>query len=608
MASPVYAYRRQWELRSTPDEIWTFIANTHRLNYYAHSPAVADALPPDQRLPNAHRLLRAAITEFEEAPFNWIKPIRFSTTRKFTRFRVFDELTSAVELEQTPTGGTRVHYAMTATAAHIWMRPFTPLLLRRILNAFDRPLREFDASVQQAPRPPQLAMQPRKAHILPGGRTRFPALIHAFELALKDYSLPMELAARLGDFLSEADAIDLAQIRPHTLALYWGIPRQAAIEACLLATRAGLLRMRWELLCPMCGGQKGYSEDLQYMEMEAHCATCNITFGANFSESVELLFRPDPSFRHTESQDFCVHGPELTPHIMAQQLLAPGETRPLKLALDPGNYRLRAMELTGSQPVRVSEGGNAELRVEITPAGWPPETLVLSPAVTLEIVNQTSQEQLFILERTRWNEHATTGAEVIAMQAFRDLFADEALKVGRQIEVGVQTILFADIRSSTRMYREMGDATAFASVLDYFDILREVVREEGGAIVKTIGDAVMGVFQQPAPALRAILRARDRLRAIEPFIAIKAGLHSGPAIAVNLNGRMDYFGTTINIASRLEALCRPDGFVVSDSIMADPEIAEMLARRREISAHCETIELRGLEGERQTIWHLVGNR
>jgi class 3 adenylate cyclase len=91
-----------------------------------------------------------------------------------------------------------------------------------------------------------------------------------------------------------------------------------------------------------------------------------------------------------------------------------------------------------------------------------------------------------------------TAAEVTALQMFRDLFAAEALRSGEQISVGTLTVLFTDLKNSTRLYREIGDATAFGRVMNHFDVLKQVIAEEDGAMVKTIGDAVMAVFRQPA--------------------------------------------------------------------------------------------------------------
>ncbi len=143
-------------------------------------------------------------------------------------------------------------------------------------------------------------------------------------------------------------------------------------------------------------------------------------------------------------------------------------------------------------------------------------------------------------------------------------------------------ILFTDLRDSTRLYREIGDAPAFGRVMNHFDVLRQAMLEEEGALVKTIGDAVMAVFRTPAGAIRTILRAQDLLAALPAGVRpsdLKAGVHFGPCIAVTLNERLDYFGSTVNIAARLGALSAGGEVVVSDVVATDPEVEALLLQR-----------------------------
>ncbi len=71
--------------------------------------------------------------------------------------------------------------------------------------------------------------------------------------------------------------------------------------------------------------------------------------------------------------------------------------------------------------------------------------------------------------------------------------------------------------------------------MNHFDVLRKTIAENDGAIVKTIGDAVMAVFRSPVSALRAMIATRQLLAApvdgSRPLV-LKAGLHRGPCIAL----------------------------------------------------------------------------
>jgi adenylate cyclase len=242
--------------------------------------------------------------------------------------------------------------------------------------------------------------------------------------------------------------------------------------------------------------------------------------------------------------------------------------------------------------------------------GWPAGESPVSLAPTLQFSNATAAERLFVLERTAWSDQAATAAEVTALQTFRDLFAGELLRSGEKISVGSLTVLFTDLRDSTRLYRQIGDAVAFARVLDHFAILREAVAAEDGALVKTIGDAVMAVFRRPVSAVRAILAAQQRL-AIPNVgttpLHLKAGLHYGPCIAVTLNDRLDYFGSTVNMAARLERFSQGNDLVVSDAVRQDPEVAALLAEQTHpLTVEQLDVELKGFDAEQFRVWRIEG--
>jgi class 3 adenylate cyclase len=440
---------------------------------------------------------------------------------------------------------------------------------------FDKAIRAYDKAAA-VDRIPYLADQ---GQLTSGGAARLVQM----EAQLVGQGFDSALVSRLTNLVNVADELTLSRLRPYAFADLWGDSRKQMLELFLQATRVGLLDFQWEVLCPMCrGAEDRISNQLADVHTHAHCTSCNIDFNANFENAVELTFIPNPAIREVFRAAFCVAGPEVTPHVIAQQLLPASEQRIIMPMLEPGRYRLRAAALAGGQYFQVTEGGDGrdELQIPINNDSWLAEELIVTAMPRLKLHNQTPEERLCILERTAWSDQATTAAEVIALQRFRDLFANEALRPGEQIGVGTLTVLFTDLVDSTRMYREIGDAPAFGLVMNHFDVLRAVIDEEQGAIVKTIGDAVMAVFHRPVSAMRAMVKAQDRLMA-EPEelrpLHLKAAIHTGPSIAVTLNERLDYFGTTVNIASRLEKFARSDDIILSDAVHEDPELRDYLA-------------------------------
>jgi class 3 adenylate cyclase len=122
------------------------------------------------------------------------------------------------------------------------------------------------------------------------------------------------------------------------------------------------------------------------------------------------------------------------------------------------------------------------------------------------------------------------------------------------------------------MYRERGDAPSYAEVRRHFELVNEIVTERGGGIVKTIGDAVMAAFHDPAEAVRAALEIQRR----EASLTVRIGVHAGPAIVVNANDRLDYFGRTVNLAARLERHSHGGDVVIAESLLADPRVREVV--------------------------------
>ena len=164
--------------------------------------------------------------------------------------------------------------------------------------------------------------------------------------------------------------------------------------------------------------------------------------------------------------------------------------------------------------------------------------------------------------------------------------------------MGTLTVLFTDLKGSTAMYKSLGDGPAFDRVVDHFRLLREAIEPERGSVVKTIGDAVMAVFSEPAGGLRAMLRAHRSLsqRSDAPFLVLKAALHAGPCIAVTLNERIDYFGSTVNVAARLTSLSEGADVVMSDRVRQDPGVAALLASEG-VGVEPFRSPLQGMEGE-----------
>jgi class 3 adenylate cyclase len=217
--------------------------------------------------------------------------------------------------------------------------------------------------------------------------------------------------------------------------------------------------------------------------------------------------------------------------------------------------------------------------------------------------NRSGRELTFVIESRAWRSDALTAHEVTTLQAFRDLLPDQVLRAGEDVGIDSITLMFTDLEGSTALYERLGDAAAYRLVRRHFGVLAETIREHDGALIKTIGDAVMAAFATPEQAVQAGLHIHDRISAFnaeygretsspDTAIGLKMGLHGGRCIAVTLNERLDYFGSTVNLAARLQGRSRRGEVVLSEALAADPAVAPLLQGRR---LSRESAELKGFD-------------
>jgi class 3 adenylate cyclase len=201
-----------------------------------------------------------------------------------------------------------------------------------------------------------------------------------------------------------------------------------------------------------------------------------------------------------------------------------------------------------------------------------------------------------------------TAKRLLTNQTFRDLYRTDTLGIEQRLKIMSVTFLFTDLKGSTELYERVGDLVAYDLVRAHFQILNEIVASESGAVVKTIGDAVMATFPVPDRAVSAALRMRDAMRQLNERrgaedVILKIGIHEGPCLAVNLNDRQDYFGQTVNIASRVQELATGDSIFATQPIVRHAESARLLSSRG-VDAEPQNLTLRGI-GDRMPVFAMT---
>ena len=268
----------------------------------------------------------------------------------------------------------------------------------------------------------------------------------------------------------------------------------------------------------------------------------------------------------------------------------PGESKTFQVNLEPGFFSLRY----GPEFMVDASSDNRVERVDITQRdGRPGEKMqtVAPGSLTYNLTNASpariiaSAISISAAERSAFIGTTPgfklggflSGSRLLSTQTFLDLFPSETVMSAGGLAVKRVAILFTDIKGSTALYDRIGDMKAFNLVRQHFGVLRDVIAANHGALVKTIGDAVMASFHEPLDAVRAALDMLAQIRrfndsAGEELITLKIGAHVGPCLAVTLNERLDYFGRTVNLAARVQGLAAENEIYLSDEIYRLPEL------------------------------------
>src|SRR5262249_2409764 len=182
---------------------------------------------------------------------------------------------------------------------------------------------------------------------------------------------------------------------------------------------------------------------------------------------------------------------------------------------------------------------------------------------------------------------------LLTNQAFRDICRTDTLDVDQRLKITSLSFLFTDLKGSTELYERVGDLAAYDLVRAHFRMLNEIVAAEKGAVVKTIGDAVMATFPTPDRAMAAALKMREAVKDLKGDLLLKIGIHEGPCLAVSLNDRQDYFGRTVNIAARVQGLATSRSIFATRRVVTDSEASKLL-QSNGIAATPEKRSLRGI--------------
>ena len=442
-------------------------------------------------------------------------------------------------------------------------------------------------------------------------------------------------AAAIESAVAEASDQDLCRINALAFAKKNKLDEERTIAAFLHAARLGLFELSWNVLCPACGGVLEAGGTLKTVNHDEYgCTLCAADYKPTLDEMVEVTFTVAPRVRRIAGhypdalseaeyyrQIFWSSGMDL-PENLEESLaeftldsieLPPGAKGVLSIPL-PKGYMIVFDPVTHSRQVIAVKGEPTRerqaLSVVFNKVKAPLGSVELRPGpLRLSFENRTDRRVLPALWVSGDALHHLlakrrpflTAKRLLTNQTFRDLYNTDTLDPDQRLKITSLTFLFTDLKGSTALYERVGDLVAYDLVRQHFGVLYEIVASETGAVVKTIGDAVMATFPTPDRALAAALRIREAMARINAErgnedLLLKIGIHEGPCLAVRLNNNQDYFGQTVNIAARVQGLASSRAIFVTQPVIEDPNTAKIL-QGQSLHPSMHRAALRGIADE-----------
>ena len=557
-ASKKHKFQAHIELPQPPQEVWPYVA---RNNFLAREAGKSPTLFEGEKMSGGWKLMATTFRKMGvrvdawELPWEWVENrfVRFEAVSIKGPVKYF-----IISVTLVPeNSGTRLNLEVRYV-------PRGFLLARFIVGDTFKKYRKLYADIATRIRS---RMQFDPAYFYEKGdakKKEYERLIALY----REHGADDATALTLAEFVAYAPDVQVQKIRPKEISLKSKVHFSATTGFLLTATRAGLFDMHWEILCPACRAPNAESRSLSLLTGESHCEFCDIRYDADFDRNVEVCFSPHGSIRKIEPVMYCRGNPGQTPHIYAQLTLLPGEKQVILGGMPAGLYNLRRGDRGSVAGISVEKGRHVTNKLSLSS---PPEALAFAADKDLVIHNDTKQVESIRIEHPSYNDLALTAFDVSTMQTFRDLFSSEILRPDLKLAIKNAVFFFSDLKDSTQLYEERGDAEAFALVQSHFDIMIRIIAANHGAVVKTIGDAVMAVFTHSEDALKAALAIHEDIRAFNKSsgghqLVVKIGLHEGPALALTLNEKLDYFGSTVNKAARIQNEAGGNETVISDDI------------------------------------------
>ncbi len=605
-----------WELPSSPDQLWPYVADTERLNRAIGLPSVKYRTQKDPQI-GLRRFGQIKLglmnIDWEEHPFEWIEGQRMGVHRVFSS-GPFKTFASFVSLELMPNGGSRLRHKVEIVPRNSFGKLLANIEIGwKAQKSLDRVYRRIDKYLQNkssAAGSDQVDAFEETPRVGGHRKTR----LNQRRESLIEQGVAPEIAEVFVDYLASLTPQRAAKIRPLPLADDLKLGVDETIDTCLVAASIGMLDLSWDLLCPTCRAPSDSKNNLADIARHTHCEACDFEFATDLGNAVEMIFQLAKDLGSVDSAVYCIGGPSHAPHVVMQTRIAPNEQVEFETKLGPGSYILRGPKLPYTIAVNITDklaASKETIHLPTTPKTIAPVRM-LAGRQSFRLRSEFPHELLVRLERTATRNDAVTAGQAATLDRFRTLFPTQVVKAGRILQSQQVCMLVTQIFDMDLLYSFGDESLAFEWLSSNMERQTQIVARHRGSVIKTLSEGLVAVFddiqasvnaaaeilstqrsndfvddEQLATLERAMTLSDSKIESglrgqrsnILNGFAFKVGLHRGRAYISSSNGRIDYFGAALRTAMAVPQMAA-SGLIMTDAIYADPQINEWLIAQK----------------------------
>jgi serine/threonine protein kinase len=559
-----------WQLASSPEALWPYVANTDRFNRATGQAPVAfhdEPAPERGAVRTGEMRVMGMALRWREYPFEWVKDREHSVFRWY-RSGPLAALWNRVRLVPLEGGGCELHHEIWLTPRGMIGSVAAYFEGGKLGPSFDRFYRHLDEVLTAGGH-----VDPFEVAHTPTADTR--RSVEEVCARLHGEGFKPAIVEKLAMHLLAAPDGAVGTLRPYELADAWSADRGEMLDVMMHAAHEGLLEPAWDVVCPKCMLAHESVHELSQVTRVGTCRACASSFERDLRESVELVFAPHPSVRSLERATYCAGAPALRPHVIAQQVLDPGEERAITLNLPRGTYRI-AGAATQSPAELVSSAVGFETTVHAIAKderieGRP--SIVRAGEITVVLRNESDHEETLRIEVPGARADGVTAATAMTHPSFRELFSGQLLAHGEHLRVSQMAFVFVELLGREALFESLGDAAACAELSRLDAAVREEAHAHEGTVVPSSLELLVIAFPTSLRALRAALALRKRVDGASLAAPVVLAAHDGRCIALTREGKAEFFGETLHRGQVLLGDCPPGGLALSASFAADRAVA-----------------------------------